>query len=77
MGILVLYLTVLPALGVSGQQIHKAELPGPVADKIAPKLADTARILYVVYGGMTAVLTILLMFGGLAFLMPFSSPLQR
>ena len=67
MGILVLYLTVLPALGVSGQQIYKAELPGPVADKIAPRLADTARILYVVYGGMTAVLTILLMFGGLAF----------
>ncbi|NLM68597.1 MAG: TrkH family potassium uptake protein [Firmicutes bacterium] len=67
MGILVLSLTILPTLGVSGLQIYKAELPGPVADKIVPKLADTAKILYFVYGGMTALLTVLLIFGGLNF----------
>jgi len=66
MGILVLTLTVLPSLGVVGLQVYKAELPGPTADKLVPRLADTARILYFVYGGMTVLQTILLLFGGLS-----------
>ena len=74
---MVLSLTILPTLGVSGLQIYKAELPGPVADKIVPKLADTAKILYFVYGGMTALLTVLLIFGGLNFLKRCSSPFRQ
>jgi trk system potassium uptake protein len=66
MGILVLTLAVLPALGVGGFQIFKAETPGPVADKLAPKMKNTAAILYTAYFGITALETVLLMFGGLS-----------
>ena len=66
MGILVLTLAVLPALGVGGFQIFKAETPGPVADKLAPKMKHTATILYTAYLGITILETVLLMFGGLS-----------
>ena len=66
MGILVLTLAVLPALGVGGFQIFKAETPGPVADKLAPKMKNTAAILYTAYLGITMLETTLLMFGGLS-----------
>ena len=49
MGILVFTLALLPALGIGGFQIFKAESPGPVAGKIAPRLKDTAKILYITY----------------------------
>ena len=65
MGILVLTLAVLPALGVGGFQIFKAETPGPVADKLVPKMKHTAAILYTAYLGITVLETILLMVGGL------------
>ena len=66
MGILLLTLTVLPSLGVVGFQMYKAELPGPTTDKLAPRLVDTVKILYLVYGGMTLVQTIMLTAGGLS-----------
>ncbi len=66
MGILVLTLAVLPALGVGGFQIFKAETPGPIADKLAPKMKNTAAILYTAYFGITVLETVLLMFGGLS-----------
>ncbi len=49
MGILVFTLALLPTLGIQGFQIFKAESPGPVAGKIAPRLRDTAKILYTSY----------------------------
>jgi trk system potassium uptake protein len=74
MGILVLTLAVLPALGVGGFQIFKAETPGPVADKLAPKMKNTAAILYTAYLGITLLETVLLMFGGLSLMKPWSIP---
>lgn len=65
MGILVLTLAVLPAIGVGGFQIFKAESPGPVSDKLVPKMQQTATILYTAYFGMTLLQTVLLMLGGL------------
>ncbi|SFH53623.1 trk system potassium uptake protein TrkH [Tindallia magadiensis] len=65
MGILVLTLAILPAIGVGGFQIFKAESPGPISDKLVPKMHQTATILYTAYFGMTVLQTILLMFGGL------------
>lgn len=65
MGILVLTLAILPAIGVGGFQIFKAESPGPVSDKLVPKMQHTATILYTAYFGMTVLQTVLLMFGGL------------
>lgn len=66
MGILVFTVALLPAIGAGGFQIFKAESPGPVSDKIAPKIKDTAKILYTTYIIITLAETIFLMFGGLS-----------
>lgn len=67
MGILVFAVALLPALGVSGQTIVKSEAPGPVLSKVTPKISDTAKALYIIYIGFSALETILLMFGGMDF----------
>lgn len=67
MGIIVLSLAILPFLGVGGMQLFKAEAPGPVADRLTPRIAGTAKILSGVYILFTAVETILLMVGGMSF----------
>lgn len=65
MGIIVLSLAILPFLGVGGMQLFKAEAPGPMADKLKPRIAETAKILWGVYLILTAVETVLLLFGGM------------
>ena len=60
MGIIVFTIAILPLLGVGGVQLFKAEVPGPVADKIRPRVKETAKILWMVYIGFTAFETILL-----------------
>ncbi|MCC5909994.1 MAG: TrkH family potassium uptake protein [Clostridiaceae bacterium] len=67
MGILVLTLAILPAIGVGGFQIFKAESPGPISDKLVPRMKDTAKILYTAYLGITILQIILLYIGGLSF----------
>lgn len=66
MGILVFSLALLPALGVGGFQLYKYESPGPVSSKIAPKLKNTAKILYTIYLGITIIEVILLRIGGMS-----------
>ncbi len=65
MGIVVLSIAILPFLGVGGMQMFKAEAPGPVADKLTPRIAETAKILWGVYVLFSAVETGLLMLGGM------------
>ena len=65
MGILVLALAIMPTIGVGAHQIFKAETTGPISDKVAPKLKDTAKILYIAYLGITVLQTALLMLGGM------------
>jgi trk system potassium uptake protein TrkH len=65
MGIIVLSLAILPFLGVGGMQLFKAEVPGPVPDKLTPRVTETAKILWGVYLLISALETILLMFGGM------------
>jgi trk system potassium uptake protein len=65
MGIILLSLAILPFLGVGGMQLFRAEVPGPVADKLAPRIAQTAKILWGVYILLSVAQTILLMVGGL------------
>lgn len=67
MGIIVLSLAILPILGVGGMQLFRAEVPGPTKDRLAPRIQDTARILWGVYVLLTAAETALLMGGGLSF----------
>ncbi|MDD9305173.1 MAG: TrkH family potassium uptake protein [Desulfobacter sp.] len=63
MGIIVLSLAILPFLGVGGIQLYKAEVPSPVPDKLTPRLSDSAKILWMVYAGMTLILIFLLYMG--------------
>lgn len=57
MGIIVMAVVILPALGVGGMQLYKREVPGPYSEKLTPRLRDTARALWSVY----ALLTVLCM----------------
>ncbi len=65
MGIIVLSIAILPLLGVGGMQLFRAEVPGPVADKLKPRIAETAKILWQVYMLISGAETLLLMFGGM------------
>ena len=67
MGIIVFSLAILPFLGIGGMQLFVAEVPGPVADKLHPRMAGTARRLWIIYLLLTVAQTVLLMFGGLNF----------
>lgn len=60
MGIIVLMVAILPQLAVNGTQLVSAEAPGPDFEKLTPHIAQTARILWLVYFGFTLVLVVLL-----------------
>jgi trk system potassium uptake protein TrkH len=49
MGVLVLCVAILPFLGVGGMQIYRAEMPGPSKDRLTPRIATTAKLLWGVY----------------------------
>jgi trk system potassium uptake protein TrkH len=66
MGIVVLTIAILPLLGIGAYQMMKAEAPGPSLDKITPKITETARILWLIYLGLTVAETALLMIGGMS-----------
>ncbi|MFH1675106.1 MAG: TrkH family potassium uptake protein [Pseudomonadota bacterium] len=65
MGIITLALAIFPAMGVSGYQMFRGEVPGPSADRLQPRLAETAKVLWGVYLLLSAVETILLCAGGM------------
>ena len=67
MGIIVLAIAILPLLGVGGMQLFAAEAPGPSADKLHPRITDTAKRLWLIYFGYTAAETILLQIAGMSF----------
>lgn len=53
-GVMVSALAVIPLLGIGGMQLYRAEAPGPVKDdKLTPRLQETARSLWRIYGGLT------------------------
>jgi len=64
MGIIVLGVAILPLLGVGGMQLLKAEVPGPTTDKLAPRVGETARLLWKVYLFISALEFLLLTLGG-------------
>lgn len=65
MGIIVLAIAVLPYLGVGGMQLFKAEVPGPTPERLRPRIAQTAKLLWLVYAGLTLVQTLLYLLGGM------------
>ena len=65
MGVLVLVTAVVPNIADRSLNILKAEMPGPTVGKLVPRSRDTAKILYWIYFGMTFILTVLLIVGGM------------
>lgn len=63
MGVLVFLLAVVPLNGGYHMNLMRAESPGPSVGKLVPKVRATARILYLIYIGMTALELILLLLG--------------
>ncbi len=63
MGILVFVMAITSRSSDRSMNILRAEMPGPTVDKLVPRAKDTAKILYIIYFGMTVLLTILLLFG--------------
>ncbi len=55
MGLIVFAVAILPMLGIGGMQLYRAETPGPMKDdKLAPRIASSARTLWYIYAGLTA-----------------------
>jgi len=67
MGIIVLAIAILPLLGIGGMQLFAAEAPGPSADKLHPRITDTAKRLWLIYVGYTLAETLLLKLAGMSF----------
>lgn len=53
MGIIVLTVAILPLLGIGGMQLFMAEAPGPSADKMHPRITETAKRLWLIYFSLT------------------------
>ena len=66
MGIIVLVIAILPKLAIAGRQMFNSESPGPIKDKLKPRLKDTAQILWGVYVTFTAIEIILLKSAGMS-----------
>lgn len=66
MGIIVLVIAILPFLGVGGMQLFRAEVPGPTPERLGPRIAQTAKLLWLVYFGLTAAEAVLYLFGGMS-----------
>jgi trk system potassium uptake protein TrkH len=64
MGIIVLAVALLPKLGVGGSQLMDAEAPGPTLERLTPRIRETARLLWGIYVGLTALDVLLLVFVG-------------
>lgn len=65
MGIIVLFVALLPELGPGARFLYKLEVPGPTAEALQPRIRDTAAVLWRIYLALTAAQTLLLMLGGL------------
>ncbi|WP_051305393.1 TrkH family potassium uptake protein [Desulfogranum mediterraneum] len=66
MGIIVLFVAILPQFAVAGRQIFFAEAPGPTEEKITPRITHTAKALWLVYVALTLVEIACLILAGMA-----------
>ncbi len=65
MGIIVLGIAILPYLGVGGMQLFRMEAPGPTQERLRPRIRETARLLWLVYGALTLLVGLLYLLGGM------------
>jgi trk system potassium uptake protein TrkH len=62
MGVILLFISILPRLGVGGSQLFDREFPGPLPERLRPRFRTTARLLWTIYVGLTAAQIALLYF---------------
>ena len=65
MGIIVLFIAVLPQLAIAGRQLFFAEAPGPTEEKFTPRIKSTAAALWKIYAGMTIIEILALKISGM------------
>ena len=65
-GIIVFSIAILPLMGFGGVQLFRAEVAGPVADKLSPRIKQTATLLWGIYFGLIVSETIILIIEGLS-----------
>ena len=66
MGIILLSMAILPMLGVGGMQLYRAEVPGPVPDRLKPRIRETAKTLWMVYVLISLLEVVFLLIGGMS-----------
>ena len=64
MGVLVLFLALMPKLGDGAVYLMRAESPGPIKSKLVPKVGSTAKILYAIYVALTVLEMVCLRLAG-------------
>ncbi len=62
MGVIALFIAILPKLGVGGSQLFEREFPGPMPERLRPRFRTTARLLWTIYVAFTAAEIALLYF---------------
>jgi len=68
MGLIILAVAVMPALGIGGGQLYKMELPGSHGNqKLTPKIKDSAKALWKIYVGLTLICAVLYLISGMTF----------
>ncbi|MGI5901864.1 MAG: TrkH family potassium uptake protein [Desulfitobacteriia bacterium] len=65
MGIIVLFIGLLPNIGIGAVHLFNAEVPGPLTERVLPKIKDTARALWIIYVSMTLIQGVLLYLAGM------------
>ncbi len=55
LGIIVLFVAILPALGVGGRLLFHSEMPGPIKESLTPRIKETAIVLWKIYVGLSLV----------------------
>ena len=65
LGIIVLTVAIFPLLGIGGIELFVAESPGPTSDKVHPRISETAKRLWYIYVGLTALCALLYWAGGI------------
>jgi len=66
LGIVVLFVAVLPMLGVGSRRLYRIEAPGPTPEGVTPRMRDTARVLWIIYVALTVLETISLRLCGMS-----------
>lgn len=66
MGIIVFMMAIVPSQNDRNMHVMRAEVPGPTVGKLVPRLRDTARILYLLYIGVSVIEVFFLLAGGMS-----------